>query len=140
MSDATPWRRIDPAELAAPVGYAHAVESRGGRRVSVAGQTAMGKDGRVAPVGDLAGQAGRAFANVAAVLRAAGARPEHVVRMRIYVTDPDLYRVRAKEIGAHYRTHFGKWFPAMTLVGVARLYDPDAQIEVEVEAVVPDGA
>ena len=98
----------------------------------------MGKDGRVRHPGDLAGQAGVAFANLAAVLRAAGARPEHVVRMRIFVTDAELYRVRSKEIGRHYREHFGAWFPAMTLVQVVRLYDPDARIEVEAEAVVPE--
>jgi enamine deaminase RidA (YjgF/YER057c/UK114 family) len=74
---------------------------------------------------------------VAVVLRAAGAAPEHVVRMRIYVLDVDAYRRDAKEIGRRWREHFGRWFPAMTLVQVSRLYDPDALIEVEADAVVP---
>jgi enamine deaminase RidA (YjgF/YER057c/UK114 family) len=138
MSGKTPWRRIDPPELAEPVGYSNAVESRGGRRLSIAGQTAMGREGRVLHAGDLVAQAGLAFANVATVLRAAEAAPEHLVRMRIFVTDVEAYRARAKEIGAHYRAHFGRWFPAMTLVQVARLYDPGALIEVEAEAAVPE--
>lgn len=134
----SPWRRIDPPELAPPVGYSNAVESRGGRRLSIAGQTAMAADGSILHAGDLVAQAGKAFENVATVLRAAGARPEHLVRMRIYVTDVDAYRTRSKEIGRQYRAHFGRWFPAMTLVEVARLFDDGALIEVETEAVVPE--
>jgi enamine deaminase RidA (YjgF/YER057c/UK114 family) len=133
-----PWRRIDPPSLAPPVGYANAVESRGGRRITIAGQVAMDATGAVRDPDDLVAQATRAFANLAAVLEAAGARPTHLVRMRIYVTDVDAYRARLQPIGAAYRAHFGRWFPAMTLVGVARLFDPGALIEVEAEAVVPD--
>jgi enamine deaminase RidA (YjgF/YER057c/UK114 family) len=134
----TPWRRIDPPELARPVGYSHAVESRGGRRISLAGQVAMGKDGNVLFAGDLVAQAGRAFENLLAVLRAAGAKPEHLVRLRIYTNQVDAYAAKSREIGDHYRRCFGRWFPAMTLVGVARLFDPVALIEVEGEAVVPE--
>jgi enamine deaminase RidA (YjgF/YER057c/UK114 family) len=133
-----PWRAIDPPELAPPVGYAHAVETRGGRRIALAGQTAMDAEGKIVAPGDLLAQAAQAFENVATVLSAARARPEHVVRMRIYVLDADAYRTWAKEIGRAYREHFGRWYPAMTLVQVARLYDPAALIEVECEAVVPD--
>jgi enamine deaminase RidA (YjgF/YER057c/UK114 family) len=138
--DPEPWRRIDPPELAPPVGYSNAVESRGGRRVTIAGQVAMDRSGIVQDQGDLPAQAARAFANLASILQAAGAEPTHVVRMRIYVTDVDLYRAHLKAIGAAYRAHFGRWFPAMTLVGVARLFDPGALIEVEAEAVVPDAS
>ena len=138
MSDASrPWRAIDPPELADPVGYANAVESIGGRRLSLAGQTAMAADGSILHPGDIAAQAARAFANLAVVLGAAGARPEHLVRLRIYVTDVVAYKAAGRTIGASYREHFGKYFPAMTLVQVVRLYDDDAMIEVEGEAVVP---
>jgi enamine deaminase RidA (YjgF/YER057c/UK114 family) len=58
--------------------------------------------------------------------------------MRIYVTSADAYAAASKEIGKAYRERFGRWFPAMTLVQVARLFDPAAAIEVEAEAVVPD--
>lgn len=142
MSDgarpAPPWRAINPPEMAEPVGYANAVESRGGRRISVAGQIDMARDGTVAHPGDLLAQVRGAFANLATVLAAAGARPEHVVRMRIYVSDVDAYKTHAKAIGAIYRSHFGRWFPAMTLIGISRFYDENALLEIEAEAVVPD--
>jgi enamine deaminase RidA (YjgF/YER057c/UK114 family) len=120
------------------VGYANAVVSRGGTRVSVAGQTAMGPDGKVRHVGDLVAQAALAFDNVLTVLAAAGARPEHMVRVRLYVRSADDYAARAGDIGKAGRVSFGRWFPAMTLVEVARLYDQGALIEVEAEAVIPD--
>jgi enamine deaminase RidA (YjgF/YER057c/UK114 family) len=128
---------VNPAGWAPPVGYANAVLSRGGTLVSLAGQTAMGPDGRVRHPGDLAAQAGQAFENVLTVLAAAGARPEHLVRVRLYVRSADAYAAQAKAIGAAWRARFGRWFPAMTLVEVARLYDPAALIEVEADAVVP---
>jgi enamine deaminase RidA (YjgF/YER057c/UK114 family) len=87
--------------------------------------------------GDLAAQAGQAFENVVTVLAAAGAEPRHVVRVRLFVTSADAYAAAAPAIGAAWRARFGKWFPAMTLVEVARLYDPLALVEVEAEAVVP---
>ena len=133
-----PWRAINPPEMAAPVGYSNAVESRGGRRLSLSGQIAMGADGKVRYPGDLVAQAGLAFRHVVALLQAGGARPEHVVRMRIYVMSADAYAAASKEIGRAYRECFGRWFPAMTLVQVARLFDPGALIEVEAEAVVPE--
>ena len=81
------WRTIDPPELAEPIGYANAVESVGGRRLALAGQTSMDAEGRILHLGDMAGQVAQAFSNLATVLQAANARPEHLVRLRIYVTD-----------------------------------------------------
>ena len=137
MTASPGWERVDPPEWAPPVGYANAVVSRGGRWVAIAGQTAMDRAGKVVHPGDLVAQADVAFGNVATVLRAAGGATEHLVRMRVYVVDADAYRSNAKEIGRRWRAHFGTWFPAMTLVQVARLYDPGALIEVEADAVVP---
>ena len=140
MTEERPWRAIDPPELAEPVGYANAVESHGGRRITLAGQVAMDASGAVIHRGDLPAQAERVFANLATVLRHAQARPEHLVRMRFFVTDIPAYKAASKAIGAAYRKHFGRWFPAMTLVQVVRLYDEGAMLEVEAEAVVPDPA
>ena len=133
-----PWQAVNPPAWLPPVGYANAVVSRGGARVSVAGQTAMGPDGKLRHAGDLVAQAGQAFDNVLTVLAAAGARPEHMVRIRIYVRSADDYATRAGDIGKAWRARFGRWFPAMTRVEVARLYDREALIEVEAEAVIPD--
>jgi enamine deaminase RidA (YjgF/YER057c/UK114 family) len=97
----------------------------------------MGPDGKVRHPGDLVLQAAQAFDNVLAVLAAADAKPEHLVRMRIYVLSADAYAAHAKALGEAWRARFGRWYPAMTLVQVARLYDPAALIEVEADAEVP---
>lgn len=136
MSDG-PWTAINPDSMAAPVGYANAVASQGGRLLSIAGQIDMARNGRVANPGDLVAQIKGAFGNIVTVLEAAGGKPEHIVRMRIYVADVEEYKKHGRAIGAVYREHFGRWFPAMTLVQVAAFYDSDALIEVETDAVIP---
>lgn len=139
MSDA-PWKPINPASMAEPIGYANAIETRGGRRLFIAGQIDMAKDGTVAHPGDLVAQVRGAFGNIVKVLEEAGGRPEHLTRMRIYVADVADYKKHGKAIGAIYREHFGRWFPAMTLIQIAAFYDDHALVEVETEAVIPDEA
>lgn len=130
-------RPINPPGAAEPVGYANAVEAAPGRRVFLAGQVDMAPDGSIAHPGDLLEQCKGAFAAIVRVLAAAGGRPEHIVRMRIYTTHVDAYKSLGREIGRAYREQFGKWYPAMTLVGVARLYDEGALVEIETDAVIP---
>ena len=137
MSD-RPWEAINPPDMADPIGYANAVRTEGGTRIFLAGQIDMDKDGKVAHPGDLLEQVKGTFKNIARVLEEAGGKPEHLVRMRIYVTHVDAYKRLGKEVGRAYREHFGTWFPAMTLLGVTRLYDEDALIEIETDAVIPD--
>ena len=116
-------------------GYAHGVAATG-RVVSVAGQVGWDPVTTTFESDDMAVQTDRALANVVAVLAAAGARPEHVVRMTWYITDRDAYLSAQKEIGAAYRKHFGRWFPAMSVVVVAGLIEPGALLEIEATAVV----
>lgn len=118
------------------VGYSNAITSDGQTTVWLAGQIDMGPDGKVRNPGDLVAQVDGTFANIVTVLKAAEAKPIHITRMRIFVLDADAYGKAGKEIGALYRKHFGKWFPAMTLVQVSRLFDPEALIEIEVDAVI----
>jgi enamine deaminase RidA (YjgF/YER057c/UK114 family) len=125
--------------MPAAVGYAHAVEAGPGRRVFLAGQVDMAPDGSIAHPGDLLAQVRGALAAIVRVLTAVGGRPEHVVRMRIYTTHVDAYKSLSRDIGRVYREHFGRWYPAMTLVGVARLYDTGALVEIETDAVIPGG-
>ncbi len=68
----------------------------------------------------------------------AGAGPEHVVRMTWYVTDMQAYLAGLRAIGEVYRAAMGPVYPAMALVQVVGLVDPDALIEIETTAVVPD--
>jgi enamine deaminase RidA (YjgF/YER057c/UK114 family) len=130
-------RILQPEGWKRPRGYSHGVEARG-RVVFVAGQVAFGPDGTM--VGDdLPTQTGQALKNMVAVLACAGAAPRHVVRMTWYVVDVDEYRRALGPIGDAYRAIMGAHFPAMTLVGVAGLVEPDARVEIEATAVIPDG-
>ncbi|MDJ0520493.1 MAG: RidA family protein, partial [Planctomycetota bacterium] len=114
-----PWQAVNPDDMAKPVGYANAVVSYRGTRITLAGQIDMDADGNVAHPNDMLNQARGAFANVARVLAAAGGKPEHLVRMRIFVTDVAAYKALGREIGKAYREHFGTWFPAMSLFEIA---------------------
>jgi enamine deaminase RidA (YjgF/YER057c/UK114 family) len=119
-----------------PKGYANGVAARG-RQVFVAGM--IGWDAQERFHSDtLAGQARQALANAVAVLREAGAGPEHIVRMTWYVTDKREYLAGVREIGAAYRELIGQYAVAMTAVQVAALIEDRAKVEIEVTAVVPD--
>jgi enamine deaminase RidA (YjgF/YER057c/UK114 family) len=130
-------RLLQPAGWAPPRGYANGVESRG-RMVFVAGQ--IGWDpatGRIQS-DHFADQTRRALANVAEVLRTAGAEPRHVVRLTWYITDRVAYLEAQREIGDAYREVFGRHFPAMSVVVVAGLLEARARVEIEATAVVPE--
>jgi enamine deaminase RidA (YjgF/YER057c/UK114 family) len=81
-------------------------------------------------------QFGRALENVLAVVREAGGGPEHVGRLTIYVTDLNAYRTSLKPLGEVYRRLMGRHYPAMALVQVTGLVDPNAVVEIEATAVV----
>jgi enamine deaminase RidA (YjgF/YER057c/UK114 family) len=87
---------------------------------------------------DFAAQARQALLNVVEVLRAADARPSHIVRMTWYVIDRREYLAAAKALGAAYREVIGEHYPAMTAVEVRALIEERARVEIEVTAVVPD--
>ena len=87
---------------------------------------------------DLMEQVHQALRNVAEVLKAAGASPEHMVRMTWYIFDRVEFNERLRELGAAYRDVMGKNFPAMTCVQVAALVEARAKVEIEVTAVIPD--
>lgn len=131
---------INPPELAAPIGFAHGVATRGGRILWLAGQNGMDADGRIVAPGDLVAQTDLALANILAVVAAAGGRPEDVVKLHFYVADLDAYRRERRALGAVWRKHFGKHYPAMMLLGVTGFFEPDAVIEVDGYAVLPDEA
>jgi enamine deaminase RidA (YjgF/YER057c/UK114 family) len=134
-----PHRAIDPPSLAKPVGYAHGVLAQPGRTLFLGGQVGWDREGRFETPVDLVQQTDRALGNLVEVLRAAGGAPEHVTALRIYVRSADAWRARAKELGAVWRRHLGRWFPAMALLEVQRLYEPEALVELEGTAVIPDG-
>jgi enamine deaminase RidA (YjgF/YER057c/UK114 family) len=127
---------VNPAELAKPVGFAHAVVAAPGRTVHLGGQTAQDRSGAI--VGDtIAEQFDVAAGNVVAALNAAGGRPEHLVSLMIYVTDMPAYRAALRELTPVYQRHFGQHYPAIALLGVAELFDPAAKLELVGTAVLP---
>ena len=126
---------LQPAGWAPPKGYANGVAARG-TQIFVGGQIGWNAQQQFES-DDFIAQVHQALANIAAVLKEAGAGPEHMVRMTWYVIDRVEYNARLKELGAVYREVIGKHFPAMTCVQVAGLIEARAKVEIEVTAVVP---
>jgi enamine deaminase RidA (YjgF/YER057c/UK114 family) len=108
-----------------------------GRIVLTGGLVGWDAEGRFAGP-DLASQLEQTLRNTLAVLAAGGAGPEHIVRMTWYVTDLDEYRHNLPAIGAAWRATIGRHYPAMAVIGVSGLVEPEARVEIETTAVVPD--
>ena len=98
-------RILQPPGWPRPRGYANGVTAEG-RLVFVAGQIGWDATGTIVS-DDLVDQLRQTLENTLAVLREAGAGPEHVARMTWYVTDKRDYLVRARELGAAYRALMG---------------------------------
>jgi enamine deaminase RidA (YjgF/YER057c/UK114 family) len=111
---------VNPPDLPEPVGYAHAVVAGGA--VYLGGQTGEGAT--------LVEQFDSAASKVVTALRAAGGRPEHLVSLVVYTTEMDEYRASRAELAAVWRRHFGRRYPAMALVGVSELFEPDSKVEL----------
>jgi enamine deaminase RidA (YjgF/YER057c/UK114 family) len=127
--------RVNPPSLARPSGFSHAVVADGGRVVFLAGQVALGADGTIVG-GDVAEQFERALANLLEALRAAGGGPEHLASLTVYAVDLGDYRAHAREIGAVWRRLAGREYPAMAAIGVSRLWEPAALVEIQGHAVI----
>jgi enamine deaminase RidA (YjgF/YER057c/UK114 family) len=128
---------VQPEGWAPPQGYSNGVAGRG-RLVFVAGQVGWDPVTCTFAGDDLAAQTAQALANVATVLRAAGAEPRHVARMTWYVTDRAEYLAARPAIGAAWREVMGRHYPAMSLLIVQSLLEERAKVEIEATAVVPD--
>ncbi|MEU8435751.1 RidA family protein [Streptomyces sp. NPDC029216] len=128
--------RINPQELSPATGFSHAVTATGGRLVFLAGQTALDGSGKV--VGQtLPEQFERALTNLLAALAAAGGAPSDLARVTVYAVDVEDYRAHAGELGRIWRRLAGRDYPAMAVVGVVRLWDTEAQLELDGIAVLP---
>jgi enamine deaminase RidA (YjgF/YER057c/UK114 family) len=131
---------IQPAGWPPPSGYANATATTlaGGRLVFVAGQVGWDPLTCTFATVDLAAQAAQALANVVTVLRAAQAEPHHLTRLTWYITDRTEYLAARPALAAAYRTHLGRHYPAMSLLVVHSLLEPQAKVEIEATAVVPN--
>ena len=127
--------RINPPELAQPSGFAHAVRTSGRTTVHLAGQTAMDASGRIV-AGGVVTQFERALGNLLTALSAAGGRPEDLVSLTVYIVDMNEYKANAREIGAVWRRLVGSDYPAIAGIGISRLWDDEALVEVQGVAAV----
>jgi enamine deaminase RidA (YjgF/YER057c/UK114 family) len=128
-------RILQPPGWPRPRGYANGVAAEG-RLVFVAGQIGWDKTGTIVS-DDLVEQLRQTLENTLAVLREAGAGPEHVARMTWYVTDRREYLARTRELGEIYRALMGRHYPAMAVIEVSGLIEDRAKLEIETTAVVP---
>ena len=129
--------RVNPPELAKPSGFTHAIVATGGKLVFLAGQTAQGPDGQIVGKGDVVAQFEQALSNLLTALAGAGGTPDQLAKLTIYAVDPEDYRNRVEAIGMVWRWLVGSTYPAMALVGITRLWDSDALVELEGIAVLP---
>ncbi|MFF3333537.1 RidA family protein [Streptomyces sp. NPDC002888] len=129
--------RVNPPELSPPTGFSHAVVASGSRLVFLAGQTALDADGKV--VGEtLPEQFERALANLLTALTAAGGTASDLARVTVYTTDVAAYRAHAPQLGGVWRRLAGRDYPAMAVVGIVRLWDEQALVELDGFAVLGD--
>lgn len=133
---------VNPEELGRPSGFSHGLVAPPGARVLfVAGQTAPESGSRgsggAAAADRLAAQFEAALGRALAVVRAAGGGPSEVARLTVYVTDMEAYRAARPRLGGLWRAAMGDHYPAMALVEVRSLVDPNAVVEIEATAVLP---
>jgi enamine deaminase RidA (YjgF/YER057c/UK114 family) len=131
---ATRHQSLQPPGWPAPKGYANGIKAKG-EFVFVGGM--VGWDAKEKFPKGFVPQAKQTLHNIVAVLTEGGAKPEHIVRLTWYVLDMDEYLACRRELGAAYRAVLGDHFPAMALVQVGRLFEPEARLEIEATAVVP---
>ena len=122
--------RINPAELGRPSGFSHVVTVTPGPLAFLAGQTALDARGQITGSG-VVEQFEQALANLLTALRAAGGEPGDLVSVTIYAVDLADYRAHGREIGEVWRRLAGRDYPAMAAVGVQRLWDADALVELQ---------
>lgn len=129
-------RVLQPPHWPRPKGYANGVAAKGSM-VFLSGIVGWNTQGEFASH-DFVAQVRQALLNIVEILDQAKAKPEHIARMTWYVLDKNEYMAAAKEMGAAYREIIGRHYPAMTVVEVSGLVEPNARVEIEVTAVVPE--
>jgi enamine deaminase RidA (YjgF/YER057c/UK114 family) len=130
----THLERVNPDALATPSGFSHAVVARG-TTVHLAGQTALDAAGVVVGAG-VVEQFEQALSNLLVALASAGGSPTDLAALTVFVVDMDDYKAHAQEIGRVWRRLVGTDYPAMAGIGVARLWDAEALVEVQGTAVL----
>ena len=143
-----PFELLNPKGLERPVGYAHVAKVTGGNIVYVAGQAStplqihtlvsapFDENSQIVGKGDFIAQFAQVIRNLKTAVEAAGGRPDQYAVLTMYITDLQAYLNNRKSLGEAYREVFGKYFPAITLVQVRSLYNPDCMVEISGIAVI----
>jgi enamine deaminase RidA (YjgF/YER057c/UK114 family) len=126
--------RLNPPELGAPPGYSNIVTVAGGRLVFIAGQTAFDADGKLVGKGAFEAQVAQVFGNLASALRAAGCTPADLVKLTVFVRDMTNLPLYRKARDRFFAGLDPSARPAITLVEVSKLFDPELLIEIEAVA------
>ncbi len=126
-------KTVNPESLPKPSGFAHGTLA--GNTLYLGGQTALDKNMNIVP-GGIVEQFKQAFSNVLTTLGEAGGQPEDLVSVTIYLTDVDDYMANGREIGRLWREMAGSEYPAMAGIGVTRLWQKEALIEIQGIAVI----
>ena len=136
MADAEPKpiRRLNPPELGAPPGYSQIVEVRAGRIIFIAGQTALDRNGSLVGKDDFAAQADQVFRNLSAALQAVGCTARDLVKLTVFLRDMGHLAAYREARNRFFATVTPPAAPAITLLEVSKLYDPDFLIEIEAVA------
>lgn len=125
---------INPPDLPTPDTYTQVVVATGAKLIFVSGQEPEDVHGKLVGRGDFAAQVRQTFANLGRALASAGARPDQVAKITIYVVDYQRDR-QYPIIEEARKSLFGDHKPANVVMGVAAL-SPDYLIEVDAFAVV----
>jgi enamine deaminase RidA (YjgF/YER057c/UK114 family) len=127
---------LQPPGWARARGFSNGIAANG-RLVFIAGQIGWTGEGKW-EARDFASQFKQAVKNILTVLKEAGGRPEHIVRLTWYVIDKKEYLASLKEVGVAYRDLMGNHYPTMAVVQVTGLVEDEARLEIEATAVVPE--
>ena len=131
-----PHTFIQPEGWVPPKGYANGVVASG-KMLFTGGMVGWDPTKAIATFPEtFDAQFAQALSNVMAVVKAAGGKAEDIVRMTVYVTDKKEYLASLKDIGAAWKQHLGRHYPAMALVQVAALVEDAAKVEIEATAVL----
>ena len=125
---------LQPDGWKQPKGYSNGLKAHG-EMVFIGGMIGWDEQEKF-PTGFVP-QAHQALKNICAVLAEGCGRPQHITRLTWYVLDMDEYIAARRELAAAYREVMGDHYPAMALVEVRRLLEPEARLEIEATAVVP---
>lgn len=125
-----------PENWATPIGYSNGIAVESGRIVFVAGQVGWDEQQKFQS-DEIVPQFEQALKNVLAVLAEAGGRAEHICRITAYCCDKRGYLAGRSQLGAIWKRHMGRHYPAMSMIFVADLLDSPGKIELEATAVVP---